>query len=170
MCGPRRGLRLLGVLYILPGGLALLWLRSDPVAGLGNVMFVLLVVWGSDIGAYLLGRLLGGPKLAPMISPGKTWSGAVGGLIAVLLIGWAATVLAGGAAPRAMLIALVLGVAAQLGDLLESAIKRGFGVKDSGWLIPGHGGVLDRVDAILTAAPVAALIGMTMTYGGAVWR
>ena len=63
MCGPRRGLRLLGVLYILPGGLALLWLRSDPVAGLGNVMFVLLVVWGSDIGAYLLGRLLGGPKL-----------------------------------------------------------------------------------------------------------
>lgn len=170
MCGARRSLRPLGVLYILPGGLALLWLRNDPVAGLGNVMFVLLVVWSSDIGAYLLGRLAGGPKLAPMISPGKTWSGALGGLLAVLLVGWGATLFGGGAAPRAMAIALLLGVAAQLGDLLESAIKRGFGVKDSGWLIPGHGGVLDRVDAILTAAPVAALIGMTMSYGGAVWR
>ena len=170
MCGPKRGMRLLGVLYILPGGLALLWLRSDPAFGLDNVMFVLVVVWASDIGAYLFGRLVGGPKLAPRISPGKTWSGALGGVLAVLLVGWGTTLVDGGLAPRAMLVALLLGVAAQLGDLLESAIKRGFGVKDSGWLIPGHGGVLDRVDAILTAAPLAALIGLTMTHGGAVWR
>ncbi len=170
MSGERRRLWPLGALYILPGGFALLWLRADPIFGLGNVMFVLGAVWASDIGAYLLGRMLGGPKLAPAISPGKTWSGALGGLLAVLLVGWIAALVWGGTPTRAMLVAAGLGIAAQLGDLLESAIKRGFGVKDSGWIIPGHGGVLDRVDAIMTAAPVAALIGLLVGRGGAVWH
>ena len=175
MSGERPALLLPAALYILPAGVALVWLRGNLGAGMANVLFVLVLVWGSDIGAYLAGRLIGGPKLAPAISPGKTWSGAAGGLLAVALIGWLAALLGGGDggggdARRAVLVALALGVAAQLGDLLESGIKRGFGVKDSGWIIPGHGGVLDRLDAVLVAAPVAALIGIFVARGALIWQ
>ena len=151
------------------GLLALLWLRADPAAGRGNVLFVVAVVWASDIGAYAAGRLVGGPKLAPAISPGKTWSGAAGGLVAVLLVAWA---FAGTAIPpgRGMLVAACLGVASQAGDLLESAIKRGFGVKDSGRLIPGHGGLLDRIDGLIAAAPLAAVLAGWTGRGVGLWQ
>jgi phosphatidate cytidylyltransferase len=162
MSGGSPRMMAIGLLYIGPGALALLWLRGGAV-GLANVAFVFGVVWASDIGAYMVGRLVGGQKLAPSISPGKTWSGAFGGLVAVAVVG----LVVGGI--WAVLVACVVGVAAQLGDLLESGVKRHFGVKDSGWLIPGHGGVLDRVDALLTAAPVAALIGWYFAPAGLLW-
>jgi phosphatidate cytidylyltransferase len=157
-----------GLAYILPAAVALLWLRAPEPGGFGAVLFVLCVVWASDIGAYMVGRLVGGPKLAPAVSPGKTWSGACGGLVAAALVGVAAAKLAGGAPRAALISAAALGVVAQAGDLLESALKRHFGVKDSGHLIPGHGGLLDRLDAVLLAAPAAALL--SAIRGVELWR
>lgn len=157
-----------GLLWILPAVLGLEWLRAREPGGMGNVLFLLCVVWASDIGAYMVGRLVGGPKLAPAISPGKTRSGAVGGLLAAIGVGAAAAALGGGVFSTAMLTAAVLGVISQAGDLLESAAKRHFGVKDSGNLIPGHGGLLDRLDAVLTVAPAAAAI--VMWRGEVLWR
>lgn len=161
-----------GIPYAGFGAIALLWLRADAVAGLTNLLFLLLLVWASDIGAYATGRLLGGPKLAPRISPGKTWAGALGGLTAAVCAGLLAAYVSQGDMPhwRAACIAAVLGIVAQAGDLLESLIKRHFGVKDSGRLIPGHGGLLDRVDALLTAAPVAALLALTAGRGVVLWQ
>ena len=157
----------LGVVWVVPGAAALVALRAAG-AGFATVLFVLCVVWASDIGAYMVGRMVGGPKLAPSISPGKTRSGAVGGLVSVMLVGVVAAALGGGAYGSAMVLAALLGVAAQAGDLLESAVKRHFGVKDSGTLIPGHGGLLDRLDAVLTAAPLAwALVAWR---GVELWR
>lgn len=145
---------LAGVPYVGLGAAALLWLRAGPGSGPRAVLFVILVVWASDIGAYAVGRLIGGPLLAPGISPGKTWAGAIGGLSAAAAVGFA------GLHPASALVAAGLGIAAQAGDLMESAMKRGFGVKDSGWLIPGHGGLLDRFDGLLTAAPAAAALAL----------
>ena len=135
--------------------LALASLRAMPGAGRAAMIFLLAVVWSSDVGAYLAGRLLGGPRLAPSISPGKTWSGAAGGLAAAVLVGAAAAALGWGHLGLVMLAAGILGVTAQIGDLLESAVKRHFGVKDSGRLIPGHGGLLDRLDGLMAASLVA---------------
>jgi phosphatidate cytidylyltransferase len=161
-----------GVLYIGIAGLALIALRDDNDAGRANVLFIFLVVWASDIGAYMAGRALGGPKLAPAVSPNKTWSGAAGGLAAAVLVGTAAAaVLApGGEAWRSMAVAALLGVTAQAGDLLESWIKRRFRVKDTSRLIPGHGGLLDRLDGVLAAAPVAALLAWALGQGTPLWR
>ncbi len=160
-----------GVLYVGPAAIALVWLRANPAAGLANTLFLLLIVWASDIGAYAAGRLLGGPLLAPAISPAKTWTGAAGGLLAAMLTGlllaWIWLGSPGGVRPA--LVAGGLGVVAQLGDLLESAIKRRFGVKDSSRLIPGHGGLLDRLDAVLTVAPVAALLALPLGRGVIIW-
>ena len=147
----------LGVLYVGVPTVALLWLRAQP-GGRESTLFLVLVIWASDIGAFLVGRLLRGPKLAPLLSPGKTWSGAVGGLGAVVLVALAM-------APDRVALALALGAICQAGDLLESAIKRHVGVKDSGRLIPGHGGLFDRLDGLLAAAPVAALV-MLWSRGG----
>ena len=131
---------------------ATLWLLRQ--AGGRPVLFLLVVVWCSDVGAYTVGRLVGGRRLAPALSPGKTWSGAVGGLAAAIVGGmlvirvsawWAAA-------------AALLGVASQLGDLGESALKRYYGVKDSGWLIPGHGGLLDRLDGLMAAAVLLGVL------------
>lgn len=141
----------MGLPYLGLPAIALVWLRGPGDAGRGDVLFVLLVVWATDIAAYAVGRMVGGPRLAPAISPGKTWSGAVGGLAGAVLVGWAAGL-------AAVPIAALLSVVAQAGDLMESALKRRFGVKDSGKLIPGHGGLLDRLDGVLAAAPVAALL------------
>ena len=159
-----------GVLYVGLPCVALIWLRGDGAAGRGNVLFLLLVVWASDIGAYAAGRLFGGPKLAPGISPGKTWTGALGGLASAMLVGEAAAqVIAGATLGRAAGIAACLGVAAQVGDLFESWIKRRFGVKDSGRLIPGHGGLLDRMDGVLAAAPLAAVLSVLLGPGRFLW-
>lgn len=162
-----------GVLYIGIAGISLIELRHDNDAGRANVLFLIAVVWASDIGAYLVGRMVGGPKLAPAISPGKTWSGAVGGLLCCMLVG---ALTAAWSTPlrddmvKAALIAALLGIATQVGDLLESAFKRHFNVKDSSALIPGHGGLLDRLDGLIAAAPVAALMALSMGYGVVLWR
>jgi phosphatidate cytidylyltransferase len=161
-----------GLPYLGLAAVALPWLRADPAVGLRNTLFVLVVVWASDIGAYMVGRLVGGPKLAPMISPGKTWSGAVGGLVSAVL-GSAVVancVVAEFSAFHVIGPAIVLGVISQAGDLLESVLKRHFGVKDSGRIIPGHGGLLDRLDALLAVAPVAALLALTVGRGVVLWR
>jgi phosphatidate cytidylyltransferase len=160
-----------GLAYIAVAGGALLWLRDDPIAGRADVLFLLLVVWAGDIGAYLVGRRLGGPRLAPHISPGKTWSGAVGGLLAAVAAGLlAAHVLSDAIIWRVMVVAAVLGIVAQAGDLLESFVKRRLEVKDSGRLIPGHGGLFDRLDGVLAAAPVAALLALTLGRGVVLWQ
>ena len=164
------GALLAGIPYLAPGIVALPWLRVDDAAGRDNVLFLLIVVWASDIGAYVVGRLVGGPKLAPAISPGKTWSGAVGGLVAAISVAWFFSGVLGAPPARGLLIGACLGIASQAGDLLESAIKRGFGVKDSGRLIPGHGGLLDRIDGLLVAAPAAALLAAYFGRGVALWR
>jgi phosphatidate cytidylyltransferase len=161
---------LAGLVYTALSVLGLGWLRSDPASGRPALLFLLALVWSSDVGAYAAGRLIGGPRLAPAISPGKTWSGAAGGLVATLVVGAIAAALWHGPAGPAMLAAAVLGVAAQLGDLLESAVKRHFGVKDSGRLIPGHGGLLDRLDGLMAAALVAmACMWLPSRFGATDW-
>ena len=160
-----------GVLYVGVPVTALMWLRGADAVGRADVLFVVFVVWASDIGAYVCGRAFGGPKLAPAISPGKTWSGAVGGLLAAMLVGEAvASALAPAAPGRAAAVACVLGVASQAGDLLESWVKRRFNVKDSGRLIPGHGGLLDRLDGLLAAAPAAALLAIILGRETVLWN
>ena len=157
-----------GLPYIGFGTVALVWLRAMPVSGPANVLLLLGVVWASDVGAYLAGRAIGGAKLAPAISPGKTRSGAVGGLVAACLIGvggafWLG--LGGAGIVWLLPLAAALSAISQAGDLGESAIKRHFGVKDSGWLIPGHGGLFDRLDGLLAAAPAAATLAFALGRG-----
>jgi phosphatidate cytidylyltransferase len=161
-----------GLAYIALAGASLLWLRDDPHAGRADVLFLLLTVWAGDIGAYLAGRWFGGPRLAPHISPGKTWSGALGGLLAAIAAGLlvAHLVSVGADTWRAALVAAILGIVAQAGDLLESFVKRRLEVKDSGHLIPGHGGLFDRLDGVLAAAPVAALLALTLGRGVVLWQ
>jgi phosphatidate cytidylyltransferase len=168
----RSGIVAAGVPYAGLAGIALLWLRADPVAGRADILFLVVTVWASDIGAYMVGRWIGGPKLAPRISPGKTWSGAVGGLVFACACGLVMAALVGGAAVswHAAAVAGAIGVTAQAGDLLESQIKRHFGVKDSGHTIPGHGGLLDRLDGLLTAGPAAALLALALGRGVVLWQ
>jgi phosphatidate cytidylyltransferase len=161
-----------GIPYIGLGAVALIWLRQPPVSGGANVIVLLLIVWASDIGAYMVGRAIGGPRLAPTISPGKTWSGAIGGLAAAAATGLAASAVLGNApiSWRPIGFAVLIGILGQCGDLLESQMKRHFGVKDSGHIIPGHGGLLDRLDAVLTAAPAAALLALIVGPGVVLWE
>jgi phosphatidate cytidylyltransferase len=136
-------------------------LRSDGEQGFLAVLFLFAVVWTTDIGAYFVGRALGGPKLVPWISPNKTWAGAIGGLLASVLV---ALVVAKMAALTSLfvlaMVAVVLSVLAQAGDLFESFLKRRFDAKDSSHLIPGHGGLMDRLDGFVTASVAAAVIGL----------
>ena len=115
-------------------------------------------MWAVDIAAYVVGRAIGGPKLAPALSPNKTWAGFTGGLAGAALAGWGAAALVGGTATFVVLASVLLGIAAQLGDLVESAAKRRFNVKDTGGLIPGHGGLLDRLDSLLAASLTLAVL------------
>lgn len=152
---------LLGVAYA-GAMLAATWvLRADPGLGFVAMMFVFAVVWGSDILAYFVGRAIGGPKLMPSVSPGKTWSGAVGGTLASVVFGVLVAQFGGlGQLGAVGAIALLLSVISQAGDLIESALKRRFHVKDSSGLLPGHGGLMDRLDGYLAAVVAAALIGL----------
>jgi phosphatidate cytidylyltransferase len=150
-----------GTIYAAVMAISLVAIRYDVLYGLVGVIFVLAVVWATDIAAYIAGRIIGGPKLWPAVSPKKTWAGAIGGLVAAVAAGLAVAAIAGERPGFVIaLIGLVLSIACQVGDLFESAVKRRFGVKDAGRLIPGHGGLLDRVDGLTFAAPVAALIGI----------
>lgn len=149
---------LAGAVYIGAPSLIFLHIRA---VGLEPVIFLFVVVWITDTGAFAAGRLIGGPKLWPSVSPKKTWSGAIGG--AVTGVGAGVAVAAIGGHPDVSIatvaaVSLVLSVAGQLGDLSESAWKRHFNVKDTGGIIPGHGGVMDRLDSLLFAAPVLAVL------------
>jgi phosphatidate cytidylyltransferase len=136
-------------------------LRTDQADGFVAIVFLFVVVWVTDILAYFVGRALGGPKLCPPVSPKKTWSGALGGAAAATLGGVILAVSAGlGNLPAIAVLGLVLSAVAQAGDLLESWVKRQFGIKDASHLIPGHGGLMDRLDGFLAAALIAALIGV----------
>ena len=162
---PGRPLLALGIPYIGAGTVALLWLRQQSADGQFVTLWLLLVVWATDIGGYVVGRMVGGAKLAPRISPNKTWAGAYGAVAAAGVLGVAVAWLWEARLPWfAGLVAIVLAVVAQAGDLLESAVKRRFGAKDSGALIPGHGGLLDRVDGVIVAAPILAVFHAT--FGG----
>jgi len=144
--------------------------RAQPETGLDLIVFLFAVVWMSDIGGYAAGRLIGGPRLAPRVSPNKTWAGAVGAILFSLATAAVLARAVGVAAEPALAIAALLSVATQTGDLFESWLKRRFGVKDSGTLIPGHGGVLDRIDGLLFAAPVLAVIVLLFGTEFAAWR
>jgi phosphatidate cytidylyltransferase len=154
-----------GFLYAALAALALLWIRerADNDDGLRLVLWVFIVVWSVDIGAYFTGRAIGGPKLAPSISPGKTWAGFYGGVVAATLLG-GAWILYTGLPMVLLLLAPLFAAAAQGGDLVESWMKRRAGVKDSGRWLPGHGGVFDRVDGLL---PVAILTAIATLAGAA---
>ncbi len=155
----RAGLSAVGVLYTALPVIALIWLRQDPSLGLLAVLFVLLAVAATDMAAYFTGRTIGGPKLWPVVSPNKTWSGLAGGVTAAALTGALFPLLTGsGWWIWLTCLGVVLGLVAQAGDLAESALKRHFGVKDTSDLIPGHGGFMDRMDGIVTASIAAALI------------
>lgn len=148
-----------GLLYAAVPALALAWLRQLP-EGFSIVLWVMAAVVMTDTCAYFAGRRFGGPKLAPRISPKKTWSGLIGGMAGAALSGWLLGALFGAGLEHAGLLAggaAVLAVVSQMGDLGESALKRAFGVKDSGSILPGHGGIMDRVDGLVAAAVVVAL-------------
>ena len=153
----------LGFIYAVLPAISLLWIRERDAHGLELLLWALLVTWSTDIGAYFAGRRFGRRKLAPAISPGKTVEGLYGGVVAATLVG-AAWVVANDLGRPLLILAPIFALAAQGGDLFESGMKRRAGVKDSGAWLPGHGGVLDRLDglvpvAVLTAA--AQLLGLT---------
>ena len=153
--------------WVLAGGLyagAILGapavLRSDAEYGLPALLLLFGVVWTTDVMAYFVGRALAGPKLWPAVSPKKTWSGAVGGTAGATLVGSGLAALAGLSVPALAFVCVMLSLAAQAGDLLESALKRRFGAKNASELIPGHGGLMDRLDGFVVAALAAALLGV----------
>ena len=153
---PKAALTAVGVGYIGTAAIAILFLREQPL-GFALALWTLAIVWATDIGAYFAGRAIGGPKLAPSISPNKTWAGLIGGMVAAAVVG-GLIARYGHLSTRAMVLGAPLAVVAQLGDLLESAMKRRAGVKDSGKILPGHGGLLDRIDGMLPVAILAAAL------------
>jgi phosphatidate cytidylyltransferase len=152
---------LLGIAYSVLPAWSMVWLRSDLTVGATALLYLLVVAWTTDTASYAGGRLIGGPKLALRISPQKTWSGLLAGILTPALVGYGfALFLKDTSAWRLALISMVIASACQVGDLSESAIKRRFGTKDMSNLIPGHGGLLDRIDGLLIAAIAAALIAL----------
>ncbi|QXC51725.1 phosphatidate cytidylyltransferase [Agrobacterium salinitolerans] len=148
-----------GIFYAGLSGISLSAIRGDELTGFVSILFIFAVVWSTDILAYFVGRAIGGPKLAPSISPGKTWSGAIGGAVAAVIGGGAVSMAYhGGISVLVLVLALILSVFSQIGDLFESFVKRRFQVKDSSHLIPGHGGFMDRVDGLVFACFAVFLI------------
>jgi phosphatidate cytidylyltransferase len=162
LLGPeRRWWAAAGVLYAGAALMAPVVLRADAELGLVAIVFLFGIVWATDILGYFVGRLVGGPKLWPAVSPKKTWSGALGGALGAMIVGLAIARYGYRANPLAVVgLALLLSAVSQGGDLFESAVKRRFGVKDASHVIPGHGGVMDRLDGFVAAAAVAAVIGI----------
>ncbi len=159
--GDRGHLSALGVLYAGLPAISLIWLRGSPQWGFIAVLFLLLLVWATDTGAYAAGRALGGPRLAPRWSPNKTWTGLAGGVTSAMLLAAALGYMAEtGSIGRMVVGAGVLAVVAQAGDIVESALKRQHGIKDASTLIPGHGGFMDRVDGLVFSATFAAVFGL----------
>ena len=160
-----------GTLWVALPCVCLLWLAGDGPAGRATLLWLLAVVWATDIGAYATGRTFGGPRLAPRWSPRKTWAGLAGGTACAALVGWATAAWLGisPAVPLAILSA-GLAIVGQFGDLAESVAKRRFGVKDSSGLIPGHGGLLDRLDGLLAVLPVVALLTLIGGRSLLAWR
>jgi phosphatidate cytidylyltransferase len=156
----RRGWAALGGCYAFAALIASIAVRLDQVWGFSALMFVLLIVWVTDIGGYFAGRGLGGPKLWPRVSPKKTWAGAIGGFVASLVVAAGFGAFGVGKTAPLLVLGAVLSIASQLGDLFESAVKRRFGVKDSSHIIPGHGGLLDRLDGFVAAVVLAAIFGV----------
>ena len=151
-----------GLLYIALPAAALVWLRGDEALGAIAVVYLFAVAWTTDTASYAAGRLIGGPKLAPRISPGKTWSGFIIGALTPALVGIAFALALKSTSPlRLALVSVALALACQAGDLTESWVKRRFGAKDMSQMIPGHGGLLDRIDGLLFAAVLVALIGLS---------
>jgi phosphatidate cytidylyltransferase len=156
----RRNWTAMGFFYAAAAEVASVLVRLDQARGFAALVLVLLVVWATDIGGYFAGRGIGGPKLWPRVSPKKTWAGAIGGFAASFVIAAAFAVLGFGKTGPLLLLGAVLSIASQLGDLFESAVKRRFGVKDSSHIIPGHGGLLDRLDGFVAAVVLAAIFGL----------
>lgn len=153
-----------GVFYAGLSGVSLAALRGGDRDGLITMLFLFAIVWATDVFAYFIGRAVGGPKLAPAISPGKTWSGAVGGAACAVIAGYGVIMAAGEAASLWLApIILALSAASQSGDLFESWVKRRTGVKDSSRLIPGHGGVMDRADGLVAACFLAFVGGLALS-------
>jgi len=148
-----------GFCYAAAAQIASVLVRLDQTNGFVALILVLLVVWVTDIGGYFAGRGIGGPKLWPRVSPKKTWAGAVGGFVASLVVAAGFAAFGLGKTGPLLLLGVVLSIASQLGDLFESAVKRRFGVKDSSHIIPGHGGLMDRLDGFVAAVVVAAIFG-----------
>jgi phosphatidate cytidylyltransferase len=160
-----------GPLYIGLPAIALIWLRADNEQGRQLILWLMLTVWATDIGAFFAGRLIGGPLLAPRISPKKTWAGLAGAIVSAGIVGAVASAV-DTQAPATVLLAAagaLLAIVAQAGDLGESWVKRRFGAKDSSHLIPGHGGLFDRVDGLIAAAVMLAL-WQWISGGGLAWR
>jgi phosphatidate cytidylyltransferase len=148
-----------GFFYAAAAQVASVLVRLDQVYGFVALILILLVVWATDIGGYFAGRGIGGPKLWPRVSPRKTWAGAIGGFVASLLVASGFAALGQGKTVPLLLLGAALSIVSQLGDLFESAVKRRFGVKDSSHIIPGHGGLLDRLDGFVAAVVMAAIFG-----------
>lgn len=158
---PAYGWAALGIAYVAIPSLALIDFRQEEPEGVLVIVFVALIVWATDIAAYFGGRAIGGPKLWPRVSPKKTWAGAASGLVGGIVVALIFVVGAGIVSWAAiLLLAMLLSLGAQAGDLAESAFKRRFDVKDSGTIIPGHGGVLDRVDGLYVALAFAWLMAI----------
>jgi phosphatidate cytidylyltransferase len=151
----------LGVLYAASLGIAPILLRSDLEYGFVALIFLFAVVWATDTTAYAVGRAIGGPKLMPRVSPKKTWAGALGGPIGAIIAALVVAELSDLSALATAALAATLSILAQAGDLFESFLKRKFGAKDSGGLIPGHGGLMDRLDGFIAAGLAAAVIGIS---------
>jgi phosphatidate cytidylyltransferase len=168
MAGGRRrpGWLVAGYAYIALAVLAAFWIRHDARVGLLTFLWLMAAVWATDIFAFFAGRTFGGRKLAPVLSPNKTWSGLAGGIAASALVSVAFAIWEQANGLWLAFWGVLTALAAQTGDLAESAMKRRFGVKDSGHLIPGHGGILDRVDGLLAALLFLALV--RLLGGGAV--
>ncbi len=151
--------KLVGVFYIGLPILAFDVLRGDAALGFLAVVWCMVIVWLADIMAYFFGRIIGGPKMAPRISPKKTWAGMLGAIVGAALASWAVSYFGRIDVWPLAFVAALFAILEQGGDIFESAFKRHFGVKDSGTLIPGHGGVLDRIDGLITVATCAAIVG-----------